>query len=107
MAIQPEKENILVATDFKILIHKNSDNLHLKLIGDFDRASAYEVLNALKKNCRGASRVFIHTSCLNHIHPFPRDVFHSQLNMLKKRSFLVAFTGQNSGKLIPSGRDFS
>ena len=107
MPIQSEKENILMATGFKILIHKNSDNLHLKLMGDFDRASAFEVLNALKKNCRGASRVFIHTSCLNHIHPFPRDVFHNQLNMLKKRSFLVAFTGQNSGKLIPSGKEFS
>jgi hypothetical protein len=94
-------------TDFKILIHKNSDNLHLKLIGDFDRASAREVLNALKKNCRGASRAFIHTNGLNHIHPFPRDVFHSQLNMLKKRSFLVAFTGQNSSKLIPNVKEFS
>ena len=96
-----------MATDFKILIHKNSDNLHLKLIGDFDRASAYEVLNALKKNCRGASMVFIHTSCLTHIHPFPRDVFHNQLNLLKKRSFLVAFTGQHSDKLIPNGKEFS
>ncbi len=107
MPIQSEKENISMATDFKILIHKNSDNLHLKLIGDFDRASAHKVLNALKKNCRGASRVFIHTSCLNYIHPFPRDVFHNQLNMLKKRSFLVDFTGQNSGNLIPNGRKFS
>jgi hypothetical protein len=101
------KENISMATDFKILIHKNSDNLHLKLIGDFDRTSAHEVLNALKKNCRGASRVFIHTSCLNNIHPFPRDVFHNQLNMLKERSFLVAFTGQNSGKLITSVNEYS
>jgi hypothetical protein len=107
MPIQSEKENILMATDFKILVHKNSENLHLKLIGDFDRTSAHEVLNALKKNCGGASRVFIHTSCLNRIHPFPRDVFHNQLNMLKKQSLLVAFTGQNSGKLIPNGKEFS
>ena len=96
-----------MAADFKILIHKNSDNLHLKLIGDFDRASAHEVVNALKRNCRGASRVFIHTNCLNNIHPFPQDVFHNQLTILKKRSFLLAFTGQNSGKLIPNAKEFS
>jgi len=35
---------------FKILAHRNSDNLHLKLEGDFDGRSALELINYLKKN---------------------------------------------------------
>jgi hypothetical protein len=92
-----------MAADFRILIHRNSDNLHLKLMGDFDGTSAHEVLNALKKNCRGASKVFIHTSCLKHIHPFGRNVFHNNLDILNRQPFLLAFTGRNSRMLAPEG----
>ena len=92
-----------MAADFRILIHRNSDNLHLKLMGDFDGRSAYEVLKALKKNCRGASKVFIHTSCLKHIHSFGRNVFHNNLAILNRQPFLLAFTGQNSRVLAPEG----
>ena len=92
-----------MATKFKILVHRNSDSLHLKLMGDFDGTSANEVLNALKKNGFGASRVFIHTGCLKHVYPFDRQVFHNNLHRLNRQPFKLAFTGQNSGKLAPQG----
>jgi len=38
-----------MALNFKIICHKNSENLHLKLMGDFDGSSAYELINTLKK----------------------------------------------------------
>ena len=85
----------------RILIHRNSDNLHLKLMGDFDEKSAHKVLNALKKNGHFASKVFIHNSCLKHIHSFGRDIFHNNLYSLSRKSFLIAFTGRNSRMLAP------
>jgi len=53
-----------MASNFKILVHRNSDNLHLKLLGDFDSSSAQELVDAVKKHSAGAFSVFIHTSGL-------------------------------------------
>ena len=38
-----------MASNFRILKHQNGDNLHLKLAGNFDGTSAWEVFNTLKK----------------------------------------------------------
>jgi hypothetical protein len=51
-----------MAQHFRVVVHQNSENLHLRLEGDFDGSSAYELLNALEKRCRYASRAFIHTN---------------------------------------------
>lgn len=57
-------------TEFQISVIKKKDNLHLKLSGDFDQNSSHKVLDTLKRNCQGISKVFINTSHLNHIYPF-------------------------------------
>jgi len=90
-----------MAQNFKIHIHRNSETLHLKIMGDFDGSSAYELLNVLKINCHGASRVFIHTNCLQDIHPFGCNVFHNNLDMLKGKSIPIVFTGENASQLAP------
>ena len=44
-----------MATGFKICVHRNSENLHLKLKGNFDGTSAHElltVMNLLQVNQR-------------------------------------------------------
>jgi hypothetical protein len=48
-----------MASNFRISTHRNSESLHLKLVGDFDGSSAFELINVLKKNWNGAYRVFI------------------------------------------------
>ena len=88
-----------MASNFRISIHRNSDNLHLKLIGDFDGTSAYQVINTLKSNCTGASRVFIHTNCLRDIHPFGRDIFHKHLSTQSKQTIQIVFTGENANEI--------
>ena len=95
-----------MAANFKIFVHKNSENLHLKLIGDFDGSSACELLNVLKNNCIGASKVFIHTSCLKHIDPFDREIFHKNLESLNNRSISVLFTGEEAPQLAPENNQF-
>ena len=37
-----------MALNFKILCHQGSDGLQLKLMGDFDGSSAYELINTLE-----------------------------------------------------------
>ena len=83
--------------------HRNDDSLHLKLIGDFDVTSASEILRVLKKNSRGTSNVFIHTSCLKGIHPNARVALHNHLKLFNGHFFRLVFTGQYSGRLAPKG----
>ncbi|MBW1741017.1 MAG: hypothetical protein JRJ42_07775 [Deltaproteobacteria bacterium] len=90
-----------MASNFKILVQRHSDNLHLKLAGDFDGTSACELLNALKENCDDASKIFIHTSCLKDIYPFGLDTFHRMLYMLKNRPTHLIFTGEKAVKIAP------
>lgn len=39
-----------MAANFRISTHRNSENLHLKLYGDFDGTSAHELINAFGRN---------------------------------------------------------
>ena len=88
-----------MASNFKILIHRNSDNLHLKLMVDFDGTSAHQLLNLLSKNSPKASRIFIHTSCVKSIVPFGRSVFLNNLHLLKGKPAHLVFTGERASEL--------
>ena len=90
-----------MASNFRISMHRNSDNLHLKLIGDFDGTSACELLDVLKKNCNGVCRVIIHTSCLKNIYPFGREVLRRNLSELKGHRTRIMFTGESASHIAP------
>lgn len=90
-----------MACNFKIIVHKNSDNLHLKLAGDFDGSSALQLINSLKTRKNRASRVFIHTSSLTDIHPFGKNVFENGLDSLEGQVTSFVFTGEKANQLIP------
>ena len=92
-----------MTSNFGIAIHRDSDNVHLKLIGDFDGASAFTLLKTLKRNCRKASKVFIHCDCLKEIHPFGVAVFHHNLDVLKGQDIQLIFTEENASILVPEG----
>ena len=95
-----------MASNFKISIHRNSENLDLKLTGDFDGTSACELFNALKENCDGTTRVFVNTSGLKDIYPFGRDTFQKSLYLLKDRPFRLVFTGDNATMIAPERNKF-
>ena len=90
-----------MATNFRISVHRNSENLHLKLMGDFDGISAHELLELLKRYSNRTLKVFIHTSCLGNIHHFGLNVFHNHLDVLKGKSLELVFTGENASQLTP------
>ena len=97
----------IMATNFKIDVHKNDGNLHLKLKGDFDGTSAHELLDVVRKRAAHASRVFINTSNLRDINAFGLHVFRSNLDILKGQSVEFVFTGENASQFESNYAKFS
>jgi anti-anti-sigma regulatory factor len=91
-----------MAANFKIFSHQNSDNLHLKLMGDFDGSSAYELIHTLEKYHDNTGRVFIHTCALSSVHPFGLNIFQKN-NSIKKLSQSLTFTGEYGATIAPQG----
>jgi hypothetical protein len=90
-----------MASNFKISIHQNGIDLHLKLWGDFDGSSAHQLLNILKQYCGRCARIFIHTNYLKHIIPFGRGVFLANLHFVKGDPMHLVFIGKNASQLSP------
>ncbi|MBW2707871.1 MAG: hypothetical protein JRD04_01070 [Deltaproteobacteria bacterium] len=90
-----------MAPNFRIAVHRNSQSLHLKLLGDFDGSSAHQLLNVLKSDANGLARVFVHTDCLRNVHPFGQDVFQNNLDILKRQTVPLVFTGEYASQLAP------
>lgn len=89
-----------MASCFRVSTHRNSENVHLQLIGDFDKISAHQLIDVMEENCKNAGIVFIHTNYLRRIHPFGCSVLHQHLNTVKFPSH-VLFTGENANKFVP------
>jgi len=84
-----------MASNFKIFSFETNDSLHLKLDGDFDGNSAYELLNTLKKNGDGFYQIFIDTDSLKAIHPFGKEVLRKKIGALKNQFYDIIFVGRN------------
>ena len=92
-----------MATNFKIGTHRNDENLHLKLKGDFDGTSAHELLDVVRKSAARTSRIFIHTGSLRDIHPFGLTVFRSNLDVLRGQFAELVFTGEKASQFEEMG----
>ena len=95
-----------MASNFKFSIYRNSENIHIKLFGDFDGTSAFELIHFLKESSRAVAKIFVHTSCLKRIFPFGRDVFLSNLDFLSGDSPLLLLTGDEASRLVPENNKY-
>lgn len=91
-----------MATDFQVLVHKNESSLHLKLFGEFDESSAKEVLRIIKEGSNRTPKIFIHTNCLNQIHPEAEKVFKENIDSMQAQSIPLLFTGEKANQLAPN-----
>ena len=87
-----------MASNFQILSYKTRDSLHLKLNGDFDGTSAYELINTIKDHGNNFYQIFIDTNDLRTIYAFGRNVFQKNFGDLEKLSNLI-FIGENERHL--------
>ncbi len=91
-----------MASNFHISRLLTRDSLHLKLEGDFDGSSAYELINILIEHGAGFNQIFIDTNNLKTVHPFGKDVFQKNLGRYNKIFNSLTFIGANGRKIIPT-----
>jgi hypothetical protein len=87
-------------------VQQNYTSLNLRLIGDFDGTSAYELLNVLAERRGGAGEAVIDTKGLQKVHPFGVDTFHKNLHVLKGASSGLVFTGEKAAEIAPERKRF-
>jgi len=88
-----------MASNFRMFSYKTRDSLHLKLEGDFDGTSAYELLDTLKKYSSIFYQIFIDTNDLKTIHPLGREVFQKKLGTFKQKLNNFIFIGENRHRI--------
>ena len=90
-----------MAQNFKISTHRTLDNLYIRLMGDFDGSSAWELINAIRENLNSFKFIQIDTSKLKKVYPFGREVFKSSLLIVKDRRIRIQFSGPNALRIAP------
>jgi len=91
-----------MAHNFKISTHRTIDNLYVRLIGDFDGSSAFELLNALRENLNSAKFILIDTYNLKEVYPFGREVFYYNFLRIKNQRIRIRFVGPNALNMAPT-----
>ena len=84
-----------MANNFEFLLDSTGDRISLKLYGDFDGSSAFELINVLKNSRNGSNQIFIDTNALNTIHPFGQNVFKKKLSVLDININNIIITGKH------------
>ena len=92
-----------MASNFGISVDKISDGFGLKLAGDFDATSAYELIYAIKKLPDDILKISVHTDGLKNISPFGLDVFHRNMSPFDGQYKKIVFTGSNVSSISPGG----
>lgn len=95
-----------MAINFRISIHRKSDDLSIQLAGDFDGSSAIELLNTLQEQLHGCACISIDTSKLKKIYPFGRDVFAHHLFKLKKHHKPLKLVGKLAHQIVPAEMEY-
>lgn len=95
-----------MALNFTMSVQQNYGSLNLRLAGDFDGTSAYELLNVLAERCDGAGKAVIDTKGLQTVYPFGVDTFHKNLHVLKGSPSGLVFTGEKAAAIAPERKRF-
>jgi len=90
---------------FTIRSHRNSDNLHLQLKGDFDEAAAQTLLDELKKDQGWFDKIFIHTNSLGEVWPEGCKKLKDNIIEISDTSAKLVFTGDKGIYLAPDGKE--
>jgi hypothetical protein len=93
-AISNIREGKEMETDFRILVHLNGDNLHLKLSGNFDSFAVHKLLESIKEYEHHVHKIFIHTNCLGKVDATVKRLLSENLRYFKSRSSRFVFTGE-------------
>jgi hypothetical protein len=85
-----------MATNFEVVVGRSGDIPVLRVEGDFDATSAWELIYAIKKLPAGSSKINIQTDGLKTIYPFGLDVFQKFMRTLNGYCPKLDFIGRNA-----------
>ncbi|SRR6056297_2827446 len=88
-----------MTSNFQIIQHHNSDNLHLRLVGVFDGSSAMELVNIIREHAEWYNKIFVHTSGLSKVLSFGEALFIKHCPLKKFKANKLVITGEYSEKL--------
>ena len=91
--------------DFKILIHRNNDNLHVRLEGLFNKNAARKLIGLLESYARKFSTVFLHTSGLHEVVPSSLVACRAAMLRLQRGSTIFTATGEYAPRFVPESKD--
>ena len=92
-----------MASNFTIRHCRQKGVLHLKLGGDFDGCSAYELNHCLQLALKKDRRVIVHTDKLAKLPAFGREMFQKQFGSDPQSARQVVFTGNYAHEIAPDG----
>jgi anti-anti-sigma regulatory factor len=84
-----------MASNFHVFSYKTRDTLHLRLSGDFDGTSAFQLLETLKKHNAGLDKIFIDVNNLKTIYRFALEVFQKEIYNYDQKPDNFIFLGKN------------
>ncbi len=90
-----------MGSNFKLLTYNNSENLHIKLTGDFDEEAAEILMKSLHKHHKKFRKIFIYTSCLNSIEFAGTEAFQNRYELLADDLNDILFTGEHAEHIAP------
>ncbi len=88
-----------MASNFRISSRRKKNQLQLKLTGDFDGSSCYELVNTIRKKSRSFKIIIIDTGNLKTIYPFGQKIWEKSLSGLKREQIKLAVTGGHQDQL--------
>lgn len=92
-----------MANNFFIRLRRRKDGLHVRLSGEFDGSSAFELNQCLQHALQQDRRVYIHTDSLTCLPAFGRDVFQKQFDPHPQTAKRIVFTGAYAPDMAPEG----
>jgi len=84
-------------------VYSNYENVHFKLLGEFDGSSAWQLIQMIKQRASGLRKIIIHTAGLCSLHPFGREVFQKEIGDFAGGYDDFIFTKEYGGKLMLPG----
>lgn len=91
-----------MGSTFNIAMERAGGNLNLKLLGEFDGASANQLIEFLRENSRDVNIAIIETNDLEFIDPSGQDIFQRRLHALKDLCYRLVFYGRHAPDLAPA-----
>ena len=92
-----------MSADFQITFRKNNGNLHVTPRGDFNDASAKELINLLIEQYEGAGRIFINTQNLCKVCPFGCSTFKCRFIQSRVPAGQLFFKDEKGFEMAPDG----